>query len=757
MEEQRRLSVLSRSTSMSDHAWPGLVVFLAVGVSYLSLAQFVMFLNDPVNLGAGFWPAAGLTIAALLLLPTRRWGWVLAAVAVAELGGDLAHGYPLAASLWWTAGNVTGPLVGAALVRRFTHSSGSLVPGRALLGFLALGVVVGPLVGASVGSVGSVAVIGNPVWQVWPKYVVGDALGVLVVAPALLSLRNPFRRRGVAETATLVVGLAVVPWLVFQNWDAGWDVTLPYLLLPLLTWAALRFGMRGAAWSVLWVTQVANWATATGYGPFSYAGESAGHAVTLLQLFLAIATVSTLIVASLVHDLRDHDEMAGALRHQALHDALTGLPNRALLQERVAEALAREHRDGTRVALLLCDLDGFKVINDGLGHQAGDEVLIELAQRLQRCVRPSDTVARLSGDEFVIVVPEISPSDIDVLGERILRTVADPVELSDGQCVTMSVSIGVDVAAPDDDSFRLLRDADAALYQAKRLGRGRIEYFDESLRVAAIERLTVPQELSTAIANNELYCLFQPEVYPASGTLFGFEALVRWQHPTRGLLTPDQFVPIIEDAGLEPELFAYVLEQALDTQQQWATRLGFRPPVNVNLSPRQLHGPQVVTVVAAAIARRGLAPGDLWLEVTETAVASSADSTTLIALHDLGIKLAIDDFGTGWSSMARLSSFPWDALKIDRSFINELAPDTQAEHLVRATIVMAHALGAQVIAEGVETAEQLALLTSLDCDVIQGYLLARPLQARSAIDRVDADGHWIEAALPPPEMALTKF
>ena len=727
-------------------AWPGAAIFLAVAVSYLTLAQFVVFLNDPVNLGAGFWPAAGMTIGVLLLLPTRRWAWVLSAVAVAEIGGDLAHGYPFAASLAWAAGNVIEPLVGAALVRRFVDPHGSLVPLRALLGFLVFGVVAGPLVGATVGTLGNVAILDMAFWQVWPKFVVGDALGVLVVAPALLSLRHPNRPRAATETAGLALSLAVVPVLVFQNWNAGWDAALPYLIIPLLTWAALRFGMRGGALAVLWVTQVANWATATGYGPFAGAGAG-GDAVVLLQLFLGVTAVSAFILAALVHDLSDRDEVAKSLQHQAHHDDLTGLPNRALLQDRVTQALGRHCIDGKHVALLLCDLDNFKVINDGLGHQAGDEVLVEVARRLRVCVRPQDTVARLSGDEFVVLVSDVDRSDIDAMGERILRAVAEPLKLSNGQLVSAAISVGVDVATADDDHHRLLRDADAALYRAKDLGRGRVHHFDDTLRVKALERLAIPQELTLALARNELHCLFQPKVNLATGVVFGFEALVRWDHPTRGLLTPDRFIPIIEDAGLEPALFQNVLGQALDAQQQWAMRLGFRPQVSVNLSPRQLQGPEVVAVVALAIAKRGLVPGDLKLEVTETAVTEGASSDTLLALHDLGVRLAIDDFGTGWSSMARLASFPWDALKIDRSFVAGLGQDEQAEHLVRATIVMAHALGMKVIAEGVETSEQLDLLAELDCDVIQGYLLARPLPARNAIDRVDRAGRWVDPAL----------
>jgi len=293
------------------------VVFLVVGLAYLAVSQYVMLLNDPVNLGAGFWPAAGLTLGALLLLPERRWAWVIGAIAAAESGGSLAHGYPLSASVWWTAGNCLEPLVGATLIRHFGNQRGRLVPLPNLLIFLVGAVVIAPLIGASVGSVGSIVSIGNPFWQVWPKYVIGDALGVLVVAPAVLSWREPRTGRSLLETALLVVCLSAICLLAFRNWPSAYDAILPYLVVPFLTWAALRFGIRGAAWAVLLAANVANAATAMGYGPFAIEGGPVGHAITLLQIFLVITAATALILAALVDDLTDRRHAEAALRQQA--------------------------------------------------------------------------------------------------------------------------------------------------------------------------------------------------------------------------------------------------------------------------------------------------------------------------------------------------------------------------------------------------------------------------------------------------------
>lgn len=289
---------------------PGPLLGALVGIVYLGLSQFVIWLNDPVNLGAGFWPAAGVSLALLLLLPKRKWLWVLGAVATAELGGDLVQGYALDAALMWTAGNVAEPLVGALLINRFSSTDGILVPLPKLMGFLLFGVILAPLVGATIGSLGTVLFLDSPLAQVWPKYFAGDALGVLVMAPMILAWRGPGNARTWAERLLVGCGLGVATIVVFRNWDGVWDVTLPYLILPVLIWAALRFGIRGAALAGFTIANVANWATANNYGPFAI---DADHAVTLLQVFLGITIATGLMVAALMSDLTDRHEIGRVL------------------------------------------------------------------------------------------------------------------------------------------------------------------------------------------------------------------------------------------------------------------------------------------------------------------------------------------------------------------------------------------------------------------------------------------------------------
>ncbi len=306
-----------RSPAAGLAALPGPAILVIVGGVYLALAQFVIWLNDPVWVGAGFWPAAGLSLALLLLLPQGKWPWVLGGVALAEFGGDLVHGYPIVGIVLWTIGNVVEPFVGAVLIRRFASPHGALTPLTALLGFVVFGVLVGPLVGGTIGSLGSILFVGGAPATVWPKYVVGDGLGVLVVAPILLTLTQRSAARSRREAVLLALSATVVTVLVFRNWDVAWDVTLPYLILPFLMWAGLRFGLRGVAWIAFIVANIANWSTATGYGPFAIAGGME-HAVTLLQVFLGITLTSSYVLASLASDLTDSREMA---RRQAEHAA----------------------------------------------------------------------------------------------------------------------------------------------------------------------------------------------------------------------------------------------------------------------------------------------------------------------------------------------------------------------------------------------------------------------------------------------------
>jgi diguanylate cyclase len=452
----------------------------------------------------------------------------------------------------------------------------------------------------------------------------------------------------------------------------------------------------------------------------------------------AVSSATAFVVAVVMSRCFAH---VRSVARSAEHDDLTGLANRSYLGMRLQAAL--DSATGAhKVALLVCDLDDFKVVNDGLGHLAGDELLRILADRMQACVRSQDVVARLGGDEFVVLLTHVDDDTIAAIGQRLLAAVRRPVHLGGPREIVSSVSVGVAVTVAGASAEDLLRDADAALYLAKERGRGRMEYFDEELRSRVVDRLELEGDLRRALKAGELFCVHQPEIDLLTGQIFGLESLARWRHPTRGVVSPDQFIPIAEASGLIGEVFATVLRHTLAAQQEWAARLGFAPAVAVNISARQLGDAHLVELVMSELRHAGADPSTLWLEVTETAAADAVDLSVLHRLQAQGVRFAVDDFGTGWSSLSRLSLFSWDLLKIDQGFIARLDTDRDAEHVVRAMVAMAHALGMRTVAEGVETQQQLGLLRSMGCDIAQGFLFAEPSDPLTAIARVQSDGRW---------------
>lgn len=415
---------------------------------------------------------------------------------------------------------------------------------------------------------------------------------------------------------------------------------------------------------------------------------------------------------------------------RGVFDALTGLPNRVLLQDRLRRAFARNSRHGSTFALLFIDLDRFKLINDSYGHQAGDELLLQVSRRLQASVRASDTVARLGGDEFVVILEDVpSPDVLDASIERIKASVLGAYTVA-GRDVFVSASIGavLDSGAyesPDD----ILRDADNAMYQSKQ-NQQPLVVFDVEMREAVRRRLHIENELRRAMAHGQFYLLYQPITSLDSDELFAVEALARWDHPERGTVSPAEFIGVMEEIGLIVPFGAWAL---LDACMQVAGLEGAggggpQVSVSVNLSGRQLTRPEFVREVAAAIEQAGIAPHRLLLEVTESAIMdSTADpATPLHQLKDLGVRIMMDDFGTGHSSLSALHSLPIDCLKIDRSFIARMPDDVQAVELVRAMVVLGHNLGIDVVAEGIETQAQVNILRELDCDLGQGMLFGPP-------------------------------
>jgi diguanylate cyclase (GGDEF)-like protein len=419
------------------------------------------------------------------------------------------------------------------------------------------------------------------------------------------------------------------------------------------------------------------------------------------------------------------------LRHHALHDPLTGLPNRALFMEQLQQALARARRHGTPVSVLYLDLDGFKMVNDTLGHEAGDEVLVDVAGRLRHSLREIDSVARLGGDEFGIVLEE-PLEGAALVAQRIVRQFERPWSLSSGY-VSISVSIGVAARADDEGLDELLRQADTAMYAAKASGKGRWRVFSADLGTGYLTTRSFRDELQLAVEAEEFVVHYQPVMDIGSGCITGVEALVRWNHPERGLLLPSQFLSEAESSGHVMEIDRLVLREACRQVRVWQRAIvgAGHLSVHVNLSARGLQNPDLAGEIGEAVRISGLAPADLVLEITETTLVHDADAAAieLRKLKDLHVELALDDFGTGFSSLTHLYEFPIDIIKIDRSFIAAIGVDSRRPDLVKALVELGRTLGLVVVAEGVEQAAQLDYLRSIGCERAQGYYFAKPLPA----------------------------
>ncbi len=434
-------------------------------------------------------------------------------------------------------------------------------------------------------------------------------------------------------------------------------------------------------------------------------------------------------------DITARKEAEDKIAHQAFHDPLTDLPNRPLLLNRLDQALARSARTKGTLGLMFVDLDNFKIINDSLGHEAGDTLLRTVAERLIACTRPGDTVARLGGDEFVILLEEIGGAEeAETIAHRASKAIQAPFRLGDRD-VFPGASIGLTVTTRNDSrtSGDLLRDADTAMYQAKMDGKGHCAFFDANMNTRAQERLALENDLERAISSGEFAVYYQPLIDFQSGRVTGVEALARWEHPTRGMISPAKFIPIAEETGMIVALGKWILREACFEARRWqSTYPDARDLVmSVNLSVRQMMERDIVAQVAAILEETGLAPQHLKLEITESMMMRDATASidTLTGLQELGIHLAIDDFGTGYSSMSHLSQMPLNTLKIDRSFVNRIGVSDSDEAVIRAIIILARTLGLSVTCEGIETQEQFNYLQNLGCDTAQGYLMHRPLPA----------------------------
>jgi diguanylate cyclase (GGDEF)-like protein len=454
-------------------------------------------------------------------------------------------------------------------------------------------------------------------------------------------------------------------------------------------------------------------------------------------------------VVVIVRDISERKQVEARIFHMAHHDELTGLPNRNLMHDRIEQAILNAARDGTAVALAFVDLDGFKLVNDGLGHKAGDELLRVVGKRMGACLRRNDTLARFGGDEFVILLPGQGhdPEALGPLLEKIRIAVTEPVEVS-GQAVQVSCSMGV-VMYPRDgaDASALLMNADAAMYRAKDMGSNNFQFYAREMNASVEEKLVLLDGLRQAVqatldgaADNGFRLLYQPKVDLRTGRLFGVEALIRWQHPEHGMVAPQRFIGLAEESGLIVEIGDWVVREACRQARAWVD--AGLPPVtmSVNVSARQFEEARLVERVAAALRDTRLMPELLELEVTESLIMRDLHKSVakMRELEAMGVALSIDDFGTGYSSLSSLKTFPISRLKIDKSFVSELADNPDDQAIAMAVISLGHKLNLRVIAEGVETEQQRDFLRANECDEMQGYLFSRPVGADEIVDMLEA-------------------
>ncbi|MCL1487770.1 MAG: EAL domain-containing protein [Marinobacter sp.] len=442
-------------------------------------------------------------------------------------------------------------------------------------------------------------------------------------------------------------------------------------------------------------------------------------------------------IVVIVRDITEQHKAAEVIRKHAYFDNLTSLPNRFLSLDRLWQMLKKAKRNADNVAVFFLDLDDFKKVNDSLGHEVGDKLLVEAANRLKLVVRESDTVGRLGGDEFIVLSQALTNGhDAIDIAENLLGIFREPFKI-DGRELSLTVSIGIAIYPENGGSASdLLRNADTAMYQAKTLGRNAYSFFTRAMNDITLRRLEIEGYLHYALERDEFEVYYQPKVNIVNGNIIGAEALLRWHNPVLGNVTPDEFIPIAEHTGLIVPIGEYVVQQALDFLGDWQSAHQKNYTIAVNLSPRQFRDKKLIDFIKKSLNNANIKPESLEFEVTEGVlmIGNSYIDGALAELHKLGVKLSMDDFGTGYSSLSYLRKYSFDVLKIDRSFVSGITLKKSDCNLVKATIAMAHSLGLLVVAEGVEMREQLTLLEELGCDLAQGYYFSKPIPAKELID-----------------------
>ncbi len=673
------------------------------------------------------WLAAGVAAMASV-----RFGW--AGVAGVLLGSFALNSQmlPQDDAVRFALGAAAGAWIMCFLPRYLQPFSASLDYVSSVAKFTLVGAPLGCVVSALTGVLSlhfsgdlSAAMVPRALWVSW----LGNLLGVYLVAPLLLTASRwdllPTNTGARLEGLLLVLSMVGLTLLMMIYVDPlrPAEIVL-FVLIPTVLWAALRFSVTGASLAIFLAGLIALGVAVAAYGGIT--DNTPPRDVFALQVSMLAMVLAGLFVSAA---LTEHRYSELQLNMLANHDPLTGLPNRSYFQDFLGHALARAQRESAQVSLLFIDLDRFKHINDSQGHEVGDQVLRIVANRLVEQLRADDFVARLGGDEFAVILnhPPASRAASRV-ARKLIQALAESFKLGQRR-YAIGASIGISVF-PDDghDANTLLRQADLAMYQAKQRRSG-FEYFSDELNLAAQQQMTLETGLRKALERDELALVYQPKVDLASGRVVGLEALIRWLTRSGNIIGPDQFIPVAEETGLIVPLGRWVVRAACVQWTQWRKAGLNPPPVAVNLSPRQFSDMRLIDDIDAILEETGMDAAYLQLEVTESAAMENPLRTfeMLDALRQRGLHVYIDDFGTGHSNLGQLKRMPIDALKIDKSFVSDVLTDSDDAEIANAIIRLAHALKLRVVAEGVETLEQVAFLRENGCDEIQGYVVSKPV------------------------------
>ena len=701
----------------------GLTALAYALTGWLSL-QLLTYVAHSVT---AVWLAAGVAAMASV-----RFGW--AGVAGVLLGSFALNSQMLSQddAVRFALGAAAGAWIMGFLPRYLQPFSASLDYVSSVAKFTLVGAPLGCAVSALTGVLSlhfagdlSAGMVPRALWVSW----LGNLLGVYLVAPLLLTASRwdllPTNAGARLEGLLLVLSMVGLTLLMMIYVDPlrPAEIVL-FVLIPTVLWAALRFSVTGASLAIFLAGLIALGVAVAAYGGIT--GNTPPRDVFALQVSMLAMVLAGLFVSAA---LTEHRYSELQLNMLANHDPLTGLPNRSYFQDFLGHALARAQRENAQVSLLFIDLDRFKHINDSQGHEVGDQVLRIVANRLVEQLRADDFVARLGGDEFAVILnhPPASRAASRV-ARKLIQALAESFKLGQRR-YAIGASIGISVF-PDDgsDANTLLRQADLAMYQAKQRRSG-FEYFSDELNLAAQQQMTLETGLRKALERDELALVYQPKVDLASGRVVGLEALIRWLTRSGNIIGPDQFIPVAEETGLIVPLGRWVVRAACVQWIQWRNAGLNPPPVAVNLSPRQFSDMRLIDDIDAILEETGMDAAYLQLEVTESAAMENPLRTfeMLDALRQRGLHVYIDDFGTGHSNLGQLKRMPIDALKIDKSFVSDVLTDSDDAEIANAIIRLAHALKLRVVAEGVETLEQVAFLRENGCDEIQGYVISKPV------------------------------